>query len=179
MVPEYDVEHANTSTPMEHENEAIEGNVIEGNVLEGNIMEGNVMEGNVKEVSVDSSVLDCVATIMEQAKPRTKKRRRRVNEISGRQKALKRLRKDHEAGRDAEECDVIFGKKNWPPPFEDTVVMLRSSLMQFSKKSEGWTKEDLAELRVYYTRKWKVPSVRIQCFCTVVIVIFVIVTRLM
>jgi len=145
VVPEIHVEHENAGAQAEHQNEA--------------------MEGDVKEVTVENSVLEHLAnmaTIVDEAKPCTptvKKRRRRAGELSARQKALKRLRKDEETGRDSEEIEIIFGKKNWPPPFEDTVILLRYSLMRFSKKTEGWTKEDLAELRSYYTHKWKVLNV--------------------
>ena len=124
-------------------------------------------EDNITEVAVEANVLESVATAVGQSNTLSatkKKRRRRAGEKSGRQRGLKRLKKEQEAGIEEEECDVIFGKKNWPPPFEDSVIAMRSSLMQFTKKTEGWTKDDMAELRAYYKHKWKVEKVKLFLF---------------
>ena len=137
---------------------------------EDSIAENGVIstEGNVTEVAVEPSVLDSIAMAVKQnntiSTPK-KRRRRPAGEISGRQRGLKRLKKEQQAGADEEECDVIFGKKNWPPPFEESVIAMRSSLMQFTKKTEGWTKDDTAELRAYYKRKWKVEKVKLFNCC--------------
>ncbi|XP_078351320.1 uncharacterized protein LOC144636051 [Oculina patagonica] len=132
---------------MENQNGSDEGNEVDST------------EGNVTEVSVVSSVLESIATAVEQNNTFSatkKRRRRRAGEKSGRQRALKRLKKEQEAGTNDGEIEVICGRKNWPPPFEDSVIMMRSSLMQFTKKTQGWNKDDLAELRAYYKHKWKV-----------------------
>lgn len=131
-------------------------------------------EGNVTEVAVEPSVLESIAMAVKQNNTTSapkKRRRRPAGEISGRQRGLKRLKKEQQAGIDEEECDVIFAKKNWPPPFEESVIAMRSSLMQFTKKTEGWTKDDTAELRAYYKQKWKVEKVK--CF-TVVLFYFTV-----
>lgn len=54
---------------------------------------------------------------------------------------------------------LFFGEKDWPPPFEDSVIAMRSSLVQFTQKTQDWDRDDLAELRIYHKHKWKVPSV--------------------
>ncbi|KAJ7392418.1 hypothetical protein OS493_012080 [Desmophyllum pertusum] len=36
---------------------------------------------------------------------------------------------------------------------------MRSSLVQFTQKTQDWDRDDLAELRIYHKHKWKVPSV--------------------
>ena len=39
------------------------------------------------------------------------------------------------------------------------MITMRSSLVQFTQKTQDWGRDDLAELRIYYKHKWKVPSV--------------------
>ncbi|KAJ7374384.1 Splicing factor 3B subunit 2 [Desmophyllum pertusum] len=157
----------------ENEVDTMQDNVTELTVPECEVENGNncktenedaSTESDVTVVSVEANVLESIATVVEQNKlmntvsATKKRRRRRAGETSGRQRGLKRLRIEKQDGIDAQECEVIFGEKNWPPPFEDTVIAMRSSLMQFTKKTQGWTKDDMAELRIYYRHKWKVAK---------------------
>lgn len=179
-VPECEVESGNDNE-IQNEHEENEADAIGSNLTEevaadcemenqnDSDIESEVdsTEGNVTEVSVEPSVLESIATVVEQNNTFSatkKRRRRRAGEKSGRQRGLKHLKKEQEAGIDDRECEVIFGKKNWPPPFEDSVITMRSSLMQFTKKTEGWNKDDLAELRAYYKHKWKVEKVKYFLF---------------
>lgn len=171
LVSQSEEENGNGSE-RENEVDTMQDNVTELTVPECEVENGNScktenedasMESDVTVVSVEANVLESIATVVEQmntVSATKKRRRRRAGETSGRQRGLKRLRIEKQDGIDAQECEVIFGEKNWPPPFEDTVIAMRSSLMQFTKKTQGWTKDDMAELRIYYRHKWKVAKVR-------------------
>ena len=85
-----------------------------------------------------------VADKQDAVPARSKKRRRKAGEISGRQLALKKLEK--EGGR---EWDYPF-----PPPFLPTVSTMRECLIQFNDgKSQNFGKEAASATRIYVSRR--------------------------
>lgn len=81
-----------------------------------------------------------------------KKRRRPAGEISGRQMALKKLKKE------GWEEGCLSGQE-WPPPLPSTVKDMRKVLEEFSEGEEHHFTEDQASaLRIFFSRQFDISS---------------------
>ena len=94
--------------------------------------------------SVEESGDDLVAK-------KSKKRRRRAGEFSGRQLALKKLEKEGDG--------AVLKTGAWPPPFLATVKKIRGVLLEFSEdEEESFTEDNATAMRVYFSKKLEVSG---------------------
>ena len=93
---------------------------------------------------VEQSGEDCVVK-------RSKKRRRRAGEFSGRQLAFKKLEKEGDG--------AVFKTGVWPPPFLATVKKMRAVLLGFSEgEEESFTEDNATAMRIYFSKKLNISG---------------------
>ena len=82
---------------------------------------------------------------------KSKKRRRRAGEFSGRQLALKKLEKEGDG--------AVLKTGTWPPPFLTTVKKMRGVLLEFAEgEEENFTEDNATAMRVYFSKKLNVSG---------------------